>query len=913
MSSVAASMPSASATATAPFALEEPLPLAGMLAPRCVAVIGADLGAQSNGHTVLANIMASPFKGMICPVSTTQTSLLGVRTVANLAAISERIDLAVIAVPPEQLPDVIAACVAAGVVGAVILTFDTAKDRADASLTERVCAIARAGKLRLIGMESLGFMNPLTGFNGTGISSLVKSGGIAFISQSTAMCTTIVDWSRREGVGFSGIVSLGTMIDIGWGDLIDHFGSDPNTNAILLSLEDMGDTRAFLSAARAVAVTKPIIAIRNKRIGPTSPALRSGLSFDPDEVIDALLARAGVLRVETIADLFGAADLIGNQPRPAGGRLAIVTNAGSPSLLAADVVTRGGNEIATLTSETITALDSELAASTGTGFPIGVLVDPPPESFAAAMRLALADSGCDGVLLVLAPHGRAEPARTAELVIEQARDAGKPVFASWMGGPAVEQGRALLRRSGVPHFDFPDAAARAWNTLCSYNQRIRLLYETPRLAPNDGQDAPDRTTAHAIISAVLVDGRTSLHAEEARRLLAAYHLSPQGQIVAVTDDEAIQAAERIGYPVRLIPYHPGTSIQRGGTDSHAHLGVDSSNSLRMAFHAIRNAVQTSRGSQEFDGVVVQSMPYQHAADLCIAMNVDPQIGPVIGVGLGGTLGTVYDDRAYGLPPLTYVLAQRLLERVRFTQVDQADDPENQDVLAWALVRLSHLVVEQPRIRSVIIDSVAARGGGLSVSGMHIELHSTAVSDQQLPRPLVRPYPVEYCSDVALRDGTAVRLRPVQPEDEPAFVMLHQQLSVETVRLHYATDYPLDQRITHARLARMCQADFHRDIALVAELGIPGVGNDLIGFGRVSRTLGKDDMAAVSLLVVDQWQNHGLGAHLLSALIAIAHQEGIHHLKADFVPENHLLHKLLSDHGFVIGTRNDALLHADLSL
>lgn len=892
---------------------DEPAWLSSLLAPRCVAVIGADQENVGIGQTVLGNLLANPFDGMVFPVSASHRSLQGVRTIESIAAIPERIDLAIIAAPPESYPEVISACATAGVASAILLGSGLWSNPLPQEIDQRVRAIAHHGHIRLLGPDSLGVLNPVTGFNGSTLSTPVKSGGVAFLSQSGSLCSTIVDWGRQEGVGFSGIVSLGSMIDVGWADLIEHFGNDAQTRAILLAIDDLGDARAFLSAARLVAMDKPIIAMRSRRVAAPGRPLSGGLTFAAEEIFDTLLDRAGVLSVDAITELFGAADLLGNQPRPAGKRLAIVTNAGSPALQAADLVMGSGNDIATLSRDTMTALSRELAATPGLGSGVGVLADPPPSCFAAAARLAAQDPGCDGVLLILSPQGRTEPTPTADLVIDQLRGVDKPVFASWMGGPAVEEGRRRLHAAGIPHFEFPDAAARAWNTLCAYGERIRRLYETPDLGDEDFA-APDRSRVQQVVATALRADRTHLTPAEVGQVLAAYHLVPETSILAVTDRDARQAADALGFPVKISPH---LELQAGSChrlDTLGHLVADADEAVRIAFHALRAEVQDICGAAAFTGVEVVALPRSDGLSLTVAMLADPVFGPVVGVGVAGDLGTVYGDHAYALPPLTVVLAKCLLDQVRLARfLQQHSNADVGVVLAQAFVSFSHLVIEHPRIKSLVLESLSVRDGGVVTSGARIELHERAVVDADLPRPLVRPYPRDYGSWITLRDGSVVELRPVRPEDEPAFVRLHEQLSAESVRCRFGTDMPQSERVAHGRLVRRCHADYDREMVIVADVAIPGIGKDLIGIGRLSRSRAVPTRAALNVLVADRWQSHGLDAGLLDALLVVAPKEGLKHLTADF-PADHLpLRRLLDERGFIVSDGTGPLLHADLLL
>lgn len=892
---------------------EEPSWLTSLLAPRCIAVIGADTEGSGIGETVLANLLANPFDGMVFPVSATHRGLQGVRTVESLTAIPERIDLAIIAGAPDSYPEAISACGVAGVASAILVGAGLWPKPLAKPVEQRVCAAARHGRVRLLGPDSLGVVNPVTGFNGSILSTPVKSGGIAFLSQSGSLCSTIVDWARQEGFGFSGIVSLGTMIDIGWGELIEHFGNDQQTRAILLAVDDLGDVRSFLSAARIAAIDKPIIVLRGRRLASVGGRSSGGLTFEAEEMFDALLDRAGVLRVDSITDLFGAADLLGNQPRPKGKRLAIVTNAGNPGLRAADVVVGGGNEIATLGRDTMTALSRELDVTSGVGAGVGVLADPTPSCFAAAARLAAQDPGCDGVLLILSPQGRTEPTPAADLVIDQLRGVSKPVFASWMGGPAVEEGRRRLHAAGIPHFEFPEAAARAWNTSCSYGERIRMLYETPDLGDEDFE-VPDRARVQRILTDALHTGRTTLTPIEVGQVLTAYHLVAETAILGITDHDAVCAAESLGLPVMLTPHRGDDPGSCRRDDTLGHLVADSAAAVHTAFHALRSAVEDIRGADAFSGVWVTPLPPGDGQNLTLAMEADHVFGPVVGLGLGGVLGTVYADHSYALPPLTVVLAKRLLDQVQFARFLQGQSNADAGaVLAQTLVRFSHLVVEHPRIKSIVIDSLSLRDGGLLTHGAHVELHGPTVANDDLPRPLVRPCPSHYGSRTTLRDGTPVELRPVRPEDETAFVRLHEQLSADTVRSRYATDVPLSDRIAHARLVRRCQIDYDREIALVAEVVIPGIGKDLIGVGRLSRSHVVKTRAAINVLVADRWQSEGVDAVLLDALLSVAPEEVLTHLTADVPADKPAWRQLLARRGFVFSDSAGPLKHADLLL
>ena len=895
-----------------------PSSLHHILDPRTVVVMGASEVPGTVGHTILANLLASSFGGRVIPVDPGHHRMQNVPTVPGLGAIPQPIDLVVIAGPAQTIPDRIDECVQAGVAGAVILSAGFKElGREGTDLERQVLATARRGNLRIIGAKSLGVMNPVTGLNATFAIAMATPGNIALLSQSGSMCSAIIDWSRKQEIGFSGVVSLGTMMDVGWGDLIDHFGSDPHTRAIILCLEEVGDARVFYSAAREVAVSKPILVLKG---GRTSDAARacaahSVATFEPDEAFDALCQRAGVMRVAEIQELFSAAELLSTQTHPPGRRIAIVTNAGGPSVLAVDVIVEGGGSMAQLAPATNIALDALLPEAWSHGNPVDLLDDATPDRFGNALSVTLADPGVDGVMVVLSPQGMTDPTQIAEVVADHAHATDKPVIACWMGGIAVSGGRRVLRGAGIPDFTYPEQAAWAWNTLCTHGERFRLLYEMPTMSPWDGCEAPDRDTAAAVIGTAIADGRTRLGSDETRRLLAAYHLTVGASVVATTDLEAIEHAEHFGYPVILSTHHHGNISRQIGSSTHVRLRVDSVVSLRIAFHAIRNAVLSRYSPDHFQGIIIHPTNPLCGGELAFAMAVDPHLGPLISVGLGGRLKDVYHDRAIGLPPLTSVLAQRLIDQLDLSRVfgGLGGAPSiEREVIEQALVRFSQLVAEQPRIKQLRLDPMIALGGRMIALDAVIDLHDGSIGDKELPRTTVRPYPVDYCSQVVLKNGIEASLRPVRPEDEQGFIMLHQQLSPQTVRFRYLTDLPLSLRIAHENLVSVCHIDYDRAINLVAEIAVPGIGNDLIGVGRLHRLHGGGD-AEATLLVADRWQNCGLGTALLAALIKVATGEGLQRLIIKTMAGNSALEALFAHFGFVISKRDGQVIHAELKL
>ncbi|HWC18967.1 MAG TPA: CoA-binding protein, partial [Terriglobales bacterium] len=472
---------SSAAIATTP-AVQPQVSLNPIFHPKTVALIGATEKPSSVGRTILRNLLDQPFGGTIFPVNPKRSNVLGVRCYRSVAAIGETVDVAVVVTPAETVPGVLEECVQAGVRGAIVISAGFAEHGEHGrELEHRIRKVIASGKLRVIGPNCLGVMNPCTGFNATFAQSNALAGNLAFLSQSGALCTAILDWSRRENVGFSGFVSVGSMVDVNWGDLIYHFGDDPHTSSILLYMESIGDARSFLSAAREVALQKPIIAIKPGRTEAARQAAAShtGAITGADEIFEAAFRRAGVLRVNSIAELFDMAEVLGKQPRPKGPRLAVVTNAGGAGVLATDALLTQGAQLAELAAETTESLSKFLSSAWSHGNPVDTLGDCGPENYAKAVEIVMEDANTDAVLSILAPQGMTDPDATARRVSKVAEGITKPLIASWMGGDVMQVASAILNSSRIPTFDYPDAAARSFAYMWRYSSNLQALYETP--------------------------------------------------------------------------------------------------------------------------------------------------------------------------------------------------------------------------------------------------------------------------------------------------------------------------------------------------------------------------------------------------------------------------------------------------
>lgn len=875
-------------------------PLDAIFQPRNIAVIGATEAAGSVGRTVLWNLISNPFGGTVFPVNPKRSSVLGIRAYPTIADVPEKVDLAVVVTPAPTVPGIIRQCAGVGVKGAIVISAGFKEmGPAGAELERQVLAEARRGKMRVIGPNCLGVMNPLNGLNATFAAGVARPGNVAFLSQSGALLTAILDWSLKELVGFSGFVSTGSMLDVGWGDLIDYFGNDPRTKSILIYMESIGDASAFLSAAREVALSKPIIVIKAGRTEAAAKAAAShtGSLTGSDEVLNAAFRRTGVLRVDRISDLFYMAEVLARQPRPKGPRLTIVTNAGGPGVLATDALIAAGGQLATLAPETLAAYDALLPPHWSHNNPVDILGDAGPERYAKALEIAAADPNADGMLVVLTPQDMTDPTQTAEALTKHAKVAGKPVLASWMGGPTVQAGEAILNRAGIPTFDFPDSAARAFHYMWRYTYHLRGLYETPALA-GDGLDA-DRPVADRLIYAARKAGRTLLTEAESKQVLAAYRIPTPRTEVATTATEAVRLAIGIGYPV-VLKLHSLTLTHKTDVGG-VKLSLGNAGAVAGAFDEIRQSVADRAGMQHFNGVTVQSMVnLKDAYELIVGSSVDPQFGPVLLFGAGGQLVEVFQDRALGLPPLNATLARRMMEQTKvYTALKgvRGRRPVDLAALEHLLVRFSLLVAEQRYIKEIDINPLLASPDGLVALDARVVLHDPAIPEDQLPRPAVRPYPVQYVAPWAMKDGTPVTIRPIRPEDEPLVSRFHQTLSDRSVQLRYFHAMKLSARVAHDRLTRVCFNDYDREIALVTERVDGKTGErEILGIARLSKQPGGRE-AEFAMIVSDRWHNRGLGKELVVRLLRIAKDERLARVTADIMRENIEMQRVCERVGF----------------
>jgi acetyltransferase len=866
-----------------------------MFAPESIAPIGATEAPGSVGRVLLENLKS--YHGLLYPVSLKRDTILSVPAFPKIGAVPDHVDLAIIATPAATVPEVVQECAEAGVTGAMIVSAGFKEcGPLGAKLEEAI--VARRGQMRIIGPNCLGVMIPRLDLNATFAPRLAKDGHLAFVSQSGALCSSVLDWSLREGVGFSGVFSVGSMADVNWGDFIYYLADDWHTGSILIYMESVGDARSFFSAAREVALTKPIIVLKVGRtsLGAKAVMSHTGAPAGSDEVFDAAFQRAGILRVNTVDELFGMAEVLGKQPRPHGSRLAIVTNGGGPGALAADALIEGNGSLANLSDQTIETLNNLLPPFWSRSNPVDLVGDAKANQYAAAVDALIKDPNNDALLIILTPQATAEPTATAERLKSLISTRQKPILACWMGGNAVAEAEALLNASGVPTFDHPDAAARAFCLMAQYSSNLRALYETPVLLTGSPEEIR-REQVETILREVREAGRTLLTQVEAKEILSSYG------IPVVDIRLAKNEAEAVAFLRSSVVLKGDSEVARDkGAADQVKFDSCSPAEVRTTYRSIQKQVGNSADPDAFHAVTVQPMISSDGVELILAKSIDPNFGPIILFGAGGPLVEVWCDRAIGLPPLNATLAKRLMERTHIYAAlnGGAGRPQaDLDALEKLLIRFSQLVAEQPLIKEIDVNPLLASPRGVIVLDARMILAEPDQPAASLSKLVIRPYPTQYVREWKLADGTPVVIRPIRSEDEPLTIDFHTSLSEETVHLRYFGFLKGEALITHERLVQVCYGDYDREINLVAERIQPGRNQrQIIAIARLIKSYGANE-AELAIVISDDWQGKGLGTKLLRDLLEIGCTEGLERIVGYVLPENYVMQRICRKQGFEV--------------
>lgn len=888
--------------------------LDSLFKPRSLTVIGASRREGSLGAVLAANLLSADFRGPIYPVHPSAGEIGGQTAFASVAELPETPDLAVIATPPENVPGLIGELAARGTRGAVVITagFGEGGDQDGQRRRQKMLDAARTNTLRIIGPNCLGVIVPGSGLNASFSHIPAQRGDLAFVTQSGAMVTAMLDWATPRGIGFSHVVSLGDKSDVDFGDMLDYLALDAGTRAILLYVESITHARKFMSAARAAARAKPVIVIKGGRYaeGAKAAASHTGALAGSDAVYDAVFARAGLLRVFSLEELFDAAETLATARPVRGERLAILTNGGGLGVLATDALVEKGGRLAALSPETITALDRVLPATWSQGNPVDIIGDAPGARYAAALDVLLQDSSTDALLVMNCPTAVASSLDAAQSTVATLFDKSKgrsalkskPVFTAWVGESAAREGRAVFDENHLPTYNTPEQAVRGFMHLVRYRRNQTLLAETPNSIVNEsGGDTnlPDRRLVQKIITSALAEKREWLSEHDAKSLLAAYGIPIVETFQVDTPDAAAKAASYITGPVVLKILSPDLTHKSdmGGVV----LGLEGESEVLEAAQEMLLRISRLAPHAKLEGFTVQPFCQRpHAQELILGAATDAQFGPVMLFGAGGTAVEVLGDKAIGLPPLNSTLAKALIAETRVSRLLEGfrdRQPADREAIVAALVHLSDLVVDFSEIAEIDINPLLADAQG--VIALDARVRVCPRNGSAAERLAIRPYPRELERSFSLPDGVEIFLRPIRPEDEPLLQGMFDRLSPQDVRLRFFASLT---ELSHSFAARLTQIDYHREMAFVA-LRQSDEGDEIWGVVRISADP-DNERAEYAVLVRSDVKGRGLGAELMNRILDYARSRGLREIWGDVLDHNRRMLELARELGFTVRHMHD---------
>ncbi len=848
--------------------------LASLFIPESVALFGASDKPDSVGGVVFKNLLTSGFKGRIYAINPKRDQVQGQKAFSSLDEIEEKVDLAVVATPAQSIPGIVEACGEHGVKMMLILSAGFRETGAEGrQLEDRVTELVRRYGIRLMGPNCLGIIRPDKGLNITFGNNNARPGSLAFVSQSGAICTAILDWAEQNDIGFSAVVSTGIAADLDFGDYLDFLVSDPATKAILLYIEGINNARRFMSSLRAAARVKPVIALKVGRhaAGAEASMSHTGALVGSDDTFAAALSRSGVLRVETVSQLFSAARALSSTHYTGKSeRLVIITNGGGPGVMAADRATDHNIELSSLSEETVTALNGVLPAVWSHANPVDIIGDAPPERYQQAVDICLEDPGVDGAIVILTPQAMTRPTEVAEAVIGCAKKSKKPLMTSWMGGGQVEEARVRFKNARVPNFRTLENAVDAFSYLARYRKNQRLLLQTPARLTR-GQEPSDSEGAKLIIEAVLTERRKVLTEPESMAVLNAFRIPTIRNVVAHSANEALINAESIGFPIAMKVL--STDISHKSDAGGVRLNINSAQEVRGAYRQLLDTVQLRAPDAKISGVTIEKM-YRSAngRELMIGVIRDPVFGPVISFGSGGTSVEIMGDSAVSLPPLNRRLAMDLINRTKvsrmlgaFRQMPAVDV----DLLVDVLIRVSSMACELPWLKEMDINPLIMDETGIVAVDARIVVDYPTPSTDPYHHLAIHPYPSHLVKKKQLNDGTDIVIRPIRPEDADIEVKFVQALSEQARYFRFMNSL---QELSKEMLVRFTQIDYHDEMALIA-VRSDGAGEEQIGVARYTTNLDKTS-CEFALVVADKWQGRGIAHLLMRELMQIARDRNL---------------------------------------
>lgn len=883
-----------------------------VFAPRSVAVIGASSRPRAVGHLALANMRAAGFQGALWPVNPHESEIDGLSAYPDIAALPGTPDLAIIATPPDTIPDLIGQLAKRGCAGAVVITAGFGEGGSEAGHRRRQAMLdaARPALLRIIGPNCLGMLAPASGVNASFSHVQATAGPIACFTQSGAIAVALLDWAAARGIGFRYLVSLGDMADVDFGDMLDFVAADPKTKAVLLYVESVTSARKFLSAARATARTKPVIVVKSGRHPAAAAAASShtGALAGSDAVYDAAFRRAGILRVAGLEQLFAAAETLSRTGSIAGDHLAILTNGGGFGVLATDALLDAGGTLAPISGDRIAALNKVLPATWSRANPIDIIGDADGTRYEAALAALLADPDIDAILALNCPTAVASSTEAAEGLIRAwtARTArhGQALLACWLGAQdAAAQARARLAATGIPSFDSITTTIDAYAQLAEFSRNQAQLLRVPKSREHAGP-APDRALVHRVLADARAGGREWLDPADALAVLAAYGVPVVQNRVATTPREAGKMAAAIGGPVAL-KIRSGDIIHKSDIGGVV-LNQTGATAVEQAATAMAARIRAARPDATLDGFAVEQMVSRPGAiELITGISVDATFGPVILFGQGGVAVEAIGDTALALPPLDHELASGLIARTRVARLLRGYRNQKSvdlDAVSALLVAISELALDHREIAELDINPFLADADGVIALDARIRLTDPARAVQAA----IVPYPHELEQVLHLRDGLDITLRPIRPDDANGLIHLHANLDPADIRARY---HGFMRELDPALLSRLSQIDYDREMALIAFA--PG---DLVPLGVVRIHADPDKVRAeFAILVRSDWHGHGLGTAMMNAIIAHARHSGISQIDGSILRDNTPMLTLAHELGFVVTGREADEVSVRLSL
>ena len=883
--------------------------------PQSVAIIGASDAEGSVGYAIVKNFTRLGYAGKVYFVNIRKPEILGVKTYPTVEQIPEHVDLAIIATPAKTVPDVIEECGRAGVRGAIIVSAGFKETGPEGkALEEKILETAKKFGIRIIGPNCIGIIRPRINLNATFVDKMPKPGNVAFLSQSGALGSAILDWAIHENIGFSNFVSVGSMIDVDFGDLIDYFGTDPKTKSILMYMEGITEARKFMSAARHFARTKPIIVVKSGRFSESAKAAAShtGSLSGEDDIYDAAFKRAGIVRVEEISDLFNAAEVLGTQPLPRGPNLAIITNAGGPGVMTTDALIARGGKLAKLSKKTLDGLNSVLPPFWSRGNPIDVLGDAKTDRYKAAVEACLNDENIDGILVIFTQQAVSESVEIAKGIVELVRGKAyqnKTILTSFMGYDAVQEANSILNANNIPTYSTPEQAVKTYMYMHQYQRNVELIYETPEELSVDA--SPPKRPINVILRNAAMEDREVLTEDEAKKILKYYNFPVVKTAAANNVEEAVAYAQQLGFPVVLKILSP--QIVHKSDAGGVILNVNSASEVREAFETLIQRATAYNPDAQIIGVTVQPMVQKKGYEVIIGGKTDPLFGPVILFGMGGVGVELFKDYSIGLPPLNTTLIRRMMEETKVYQQLKGyrnSPPADIKKLEETLLLFSQLLVDFPQIKEIDINPLLINEKEACILDARIVVDKKLACKKFAPHEhmVISPYPKKYELLWKLKNGEDVLLRPIKPEDEPLWLEMFQNFSEESIRYRF---FQLLKDTPHEVRVRYCNIDYDREIAIVAELTEEG-RRKILGVSRLSfEPDGKS--GEMAFIVGDKWQNFGLGTKMVDYVLDIAKEMGVESVYSIMLSDNYRALSLTKKMGFDIEYLSDGTVKGVLNL